>query len=430
MAVFTDKSVMTELRFHALFFTLVLIFTGCDIGDLKNNERGLAGGSTELPSMSPPSDTTDPVPPSTAVLRSRGIRLDPSYFYTSHSGKSVQEIATDVMTNLSSVGTNTVYLYAYNSIYGAYYPTDYQYTNVEAGYGVMNIFAGLVAEAQKKKIKVIAVMPLNNFKTAWESNSSWRSKTSGGIDYKPFADAYLLSVSKPEFKTWYQGLIQDLVQRHPHISGVEAVEPTLDYSWAGLPDQNQAALDKFNALEPGSAVGSQNWRNFRAQEFTDFIALFNQKVHSLDKETYLVQTWTADSSGNLMDPTTIKNSSGFDFLGIGSLSGASRSDNFICELIWQQWYGEYGNSIFSPDWISAASSSFISKMKTAGSTSKLIVHIEISKFAGPYTSIQPSLDQFKQTIQAAKTTPADGVSVYDYQQIRTLNAFNILQEWN
>ena len=384
--------------------------------------------SIELPSQSEPGERPKDDKSLTPAPLPKGVRLDPSYFYSSHSGQSVTQIALDVITTLKNAGTNTVFLYAYNANYGAYYPTTYSNTTVEAGYGVLNIFGAVLAEAKKQGLRVVAVVPLNNFKRVWENNPSWRAKTSGNVDYKPLPDTFLLSASVTEYQNWYKGFISDLIANNPTLDVVEAVEPTLDYFWDKLPDQNITALQKFNAQYPGSLVGSVNWTNFRAQEFLNLISIFNQQVHFNGKESALVHTWTVNSSGSLIADSSIKSSTGFSFVDVSKLTEQSKTDYLIVEFIWQQWFSEYGTSVFNSQWIAQVGAEYQNTLKAAGAVSNLMVHVEISTFTGSYNTTVPTNLEFKNTIENAMTLNV-GLSVYDYNQIRTKNAFNELSRW-
>lgn len=403
-------------------------FDMCSITGSSSCRSPASEGVSELPSLAPPSPAAPTAPAQSPSVRSKGIRLDPAYFYSSHTGQSASAIASDVVTTLKAAGVNTIYLYAYNSIYGAYYNTSYADTQVENGYGQQNIFGAITDEAKQQGLQVVAVVPLNNFKKVWQNNPSWRVKQAGGADYLPISNTYLLSASVNEYKNWYMGFIDDLVAQNPNIDGVEAVEPTLDFSWNGVPDQNPAALALFNARFPSSAVGSTDWKNFRAQEFLNLIALFNQRVHLTGKQTYLVQTLTANANADLMDSATYKSSTGFDYDGVATLSGSSKTDHLITELIWQQWFSEYGNSNFNPEWVSTAGAALITRLRNLGSTCDLIMHVEISNFTGHNGSTTPTDSEFLRTINAVKSLNT-GVSVYDYNQIRTRQAFDELSNW-
>ncbi|MEQ1723913.1 MAG: hypothetical protein ABL930_12115, partial [Pseudobdellovibrio sp.] len=314
------------------------------------------------------------------------------------------------------------------TIYGAWYPTQYAQTTTEAGYGKFNIFNAVTAEAKKQGLKVVAVVPLNNFKSVWDNNSSWRVKKAGNIDYVPFSGIYLLSASVLDYQNWYKGFIDDLVARNPNIDAIEVVEPTLDYNWDKVADQNPAALAAFSSKYPSALVGSQSWLDFRAAEFLNLIALFNQQVHKNLKQSYLVQTWTIQSNGSLMPNSTIKNSSGFDFVGVATLQNESKTDNLVTELIWQQWFSQYGTSVFNPSWISTIGASYKNTLTAAGANSNLHIHVEISTFSGAYNTTSPTDLEFQQTLQSAKSVGL-GISVYDYNQVKTRNAFSYLSSW-
>lgn len=386
----------------------------------------MLGANSEAKKRTTTSPAPTPAPVSTT--KSRGIRLDPSYFYGSHPGQSATQVATDVVTTLKGANVNTIYLYAYNPVYGSYYPTTYAQTTVEPGYGVQNIFGAILNQAHLNGMKVVAVVPLNNFKSVWTNNPSWRVKQAGGADYLPLAETYLLSASVAAYKSWYQGFVSDLIVHNPGVDQVEAVEPTLDYFWTGTPDQNPAALTAFNTQYAGSLVGTPNWKLFRAKEFLNLIALFNQSVHAKAKESALVQTWTVDASGNLLPSSSIRDSSGFDYAGVATLTGTSKTDHLITEFIWQQWLSEYLTTLFNPEWISTIATTYTNTLRAAGSTSDLIVHVEISTFAGAKSTTVPTKAEFSRTMAATKLL-SNGVSVYDYNQIRTQGAFTELSQW-
>jgi len=242
------------------------------------------------------------------------------------------------------------------------------------------------------------------------------------------ADTYLLSASSTEFKNWYVGFINDLIAHNPSVDQVEAVEPTLDYFWTGVPDQNPSALTAFNAQYTGSAVGSTNWLNFRAKEFLNLIALFNQTVHAKGKESCLVQTWTINSDGTLVSSQIIKDSTGFDWGGVSTLAATSKTDHLVSEFIWQQWFSEYATAVFTPEWINTIATSYTNTLRSAGSTTDLIVHVEISTFSGAKNTTTPTNSEFGRTMTATASL-ANGVSVYDYNQIKTRAAFTELSQW-
>ncbi len=242
------------------------------------------------------------------------------------------------------------------------------------------------------------------------------------------ADTFLLSASSVEYRAWYTGFLKDLIARNPQIDQVEAVEPTLDYSWNGVADQHPTALANFAKSNPGSAVGSQAWLDFRAKEFLSLVTLFNQTVHAGGKETGLVHTWTVMANGKLSDAQAIKNSSGFDWLAVSKQTGASKTDQLVSEFIWQQWFSTFGTATFNPDWITTVGAEYTALLRAAGATSEPVVHVEISNFSGAYSSTTPTNEQFAKTMENTAKLP-NSVSVYDFNQMRNNSAFEELANW-
>lgn len=377
--------------------------------------------------ISSSSDKTIPSVTSPALLN-RGLRVDPSFFYTSHNGQSAHTIANNVITTIKAAHVNLIYIYAYTSTYGAFYPTTYPQTQVEGGYGIQNIVGELTTAAKSNGIKVILIVPLNNFQTVWNNNPTWRVKGNGGADYLPIANTFLLSASSSAFRNWYAGFIDDVVINNPNIDGLELAEPVLDYTWSGVPDQNVSALTAFAAQYPGAIVGSASWTDFRAQELLRLIALFNQKVHQNNKEAHLVHTWTVNSSGHLLDSLVLKSNVGFDFFSVAQLTGTSKTDFLVSEFIWQQGKSEYGTAIFTPEWITIIGSEFVNAINTVGYTGALGVHVEITPFSGAFNITTPTKSEFGRSLSAAKSLNL-GISVYDFNQILTQSAFSELGFW-
>ena len=176
--------------------------------------------------------TSDP------IISLRGLRVDIGYLYDMYPGVEFSEVSRIVVSKAAASGINTLFVYAYNSVYGASYVTDYPHTQVEAGFGRLNILSFLSLEAKKYGIKVVACVPVNNFKRLWERKPGWRVKDKNGEDYRPAENMFLLSASHPEFKAWLFGFYKDLIYSNPYIEGVEIVEPFVDYRWQKEADYN------------------------------------------------------------------------------------------------------------------------------------------------------------------------------------------------
>lgn len=364
-------------------------------------------------------------PAQTANSVIKGLRVDPSYFYGSHSGQSVSAVANDVVSKAKATGTNTLFLYAYNSVYGAWYPTTYSQSAVEGGYGKSNIFKEITTVAKNNGIKVVAVVPVNNFRTVWTNNPAWRVKTKGGADYKPFADVYQLSAHNQDFKNWLKGLYQDLLARNPDIDGIEAVEPTVDYYWRKEVDYSAAANNAYKAKYPSGTLGDANWVSFRAQGMTDLIQILTSTANAAGKKSYLVQTLPAKPDGTLHPLSILRDNIGLDLDGIMAMP-TNKLNYVMAELIWQQWAADYGPTKFNPStWTRSATQAF----KTlVGSRAIPIAHFEISTFVGAYTTVTPTLAEFQASVDSVKDLNI-GVDVYDFEQIRKANAWTQLSVW-
>ncbi|AZZ35299.1 hypothetical protein CIK05_00275 [Bdellovibrio sp. qaytius] len=351
----------------------------------------------------------------------RGLRFDPGYVYDDPalSGKSIQQMAATAAQNVKNAGFNTIFLFAYSPYYGAYYKTTYSMTNVEGTLGVGNFTTALINEAHARGIRVIADLPMNNFYKVWSAMPAWRMKKKTGADYRPYSDLYLLSIFHPDFKNWYTGFVNDFLAKNPGVDGIEAFEPTLDFNWNNGADYNPAANAKFYAAYPTGTLGSAQWQTVRSNELTSYLGNFFGLATAKGKEAHVVQTWTASSNGALLPAATLSKSMGFNFLGFNTLPANQRPTYVQGEFMWAQWNSEYGTTVFNPDWIKTAASSFLTQM----GTQKSIVHTELSEFSGSYGTIRPTSSQF---LQELKTLRSMGVNfdVYDYSQVSELNLWS------
>lgn len=345
----------------------------------------------------------------------RGIRFDPGYVYDdpAFSGKSVQQIAAIAAQNVKNAGFNTIFLFAYSSYYGAFYKTSYSMTNMEGTLGVGNFTTYLINEAHARGIKVIADLPVNNFYKVWATMPAWRMKKKTGYDYRPYSDLYLLSIFHPDFKTWYTGFVNDFLARHPGIDGIEAFEPTIDYNWNNGADYNPKANAKFYSVYPTGTLGSASWETVQTNEMTQFLGNFFSLALAKGKQAHVVHTWTAASNGSLLSASSIAKGMAFNFLQMRSLPFNQRPTYVQGEFMWAQWFAQYGTSVFNPDWIKSAGTSFFTQI---GGQQYGIVHTELSEFSGSYGTVSPTSTQF---LQELKTLRAWGVNfdVYDYYQI-------------
>ncbi|MBY0554818.1 hypothetical protein K2P97_09830 [bacterium] len=355
----------------------------------------------------------------------RGLRVDPSYFYVSHPTQTPEYIAQQVVKKAKASGVNTLFVYAYNSYFGAYYPTQYEMTSVENGHGKTNIFKILNQEAKKNSLKTVAVLPVNNFKDVWDKKPNWRMKKKDGNDYVPADNMHLLSAWHPEYKKWLKSFYTDFAKLNPDVDGIEVVEPFIDYKWNQESDHNPVANKKFKKLYPKSEVGGQDWLNFRAQGLTNLIAIMNSVCSQFKKESYLVQTWPAQKDGHLFTTEMIKNNTGLDFEALLNLTENKKLNYVMAELMWQQWSAEYGEKHFNPQWTAQAAKEFLS---IVGSRSKALIHVEISEFTGSSQKRAPSSEEFSETLKSVSTMNV-GIDVYDQHQIEKSDLWDELLNW-
>ncbi|HWU42988.1 MAG TPA: hypothetical protein VN132_06100, partial [Bdellovibrio sp.] len=116
----------------------------------------------------------------------RGLRVDPAYFQSLYPDRAPADIARTVVLQAQSHGVNTLFLYAYSPLHGAFYKTNYPMTEVEPDLGAQGIFALIYNEALSRGLKIIASIPINDFHQVWDLHPDWRSKKIDGTDYKPF----------------------------------------------------------------------------------------------------------------------------------------------------------------------------------------------------------------------------------------------------
>ncbi|MCC2678339.1 MAG: hypothetical protein K0R29_915 [Pseudobdellovibrio sp.] len=351
-----------------------------------------------------------------------GMRIDISYMYKLYPKKKVGEVVSEIIENSKKGSINTLFIYAFSSVYGAYYMTDYKFASVEKGFGIHNILKELTTAAKSNGIRVVAVVPINSFKEAWEKNPEWRVKDKKGRDYRPGKDIYPVSLWHPEFRKWVQGLYEDLLYRHPDLDGLEALEPSVDFNWNKQTDYNPVATATFKSFYPDSPLGGDDWLFFRARGMTEVIAIMNASARNAGKKSYVVHTWPAKSNGKLYTGSEIKEMTGLDIHGLLKLEGPSKLDYLVTELIWQQWAAEYGKKKFTAQWPKEAAKEVI---KFVNHRSGVMIHVEPTPFKGKKGQVVPSLKEFSETLTSLRDLNV-GVGVYDYNQIVKLNAWSVL----
>ncbi|MNJ91383.1 hypothetical protein D3C87_90340 [compost metagenome] len=355
----------------------------------------------------------------------RGLRVDPSYFYKLYPRVSAAHIATDVVRQAKSANVNTLFLYAYNA-HGSFYTTQYPMTEIEIGMGTLNIFSSVYHEALKEGLKVVAVIPVNDFKRVWTSKTEWRSKHRNGTDYQPTPASYLLSAWHPEFRHWLQGFVDDLTTKFPALYAVEAVEPTVDNYWRDEADFHPIANQEFFRRFPQGTLGDDDWKSVRALGLTELLGLMSERVHFKGIHSAIVHIWPAMEGGNLFSAQDVSDFIGFNFDDVLNLQGPQKIDIITGEFLWQQWASEYGSPIFTPEWSFQAAREFLNFVRHR---SFPIIHVEISTWDGKTGPRTPTIEEFQRSLEAIRDI-SPGIDVYDHSQISHRDAWSALKGWD
>ncbi|MDG0818125.1 hypothetical protein [Bdellovibrio svalbardensis] len=355
----------------------------------------------------------------------RGLRVDPAYFSSLYPEMNAQQIANLVVNEAATAGATALFLYAYSSLHGSFYLTSYPLTEIEEPMGSENIFSLVYTAARSRGLKVIAVIPINDFKLVWQEHPGWRSKLSNGEDYKPFVRTHHLSAWHPEFRLWLKGFVTDLLNKFPGLYAIEVVEPTVDCFWTGAPDYNPAANAAFKKKFPKGKLGDENWRKIRALGMTELIASVARTAHAHNIRAAVVQTWPSGYDGKLLTSDQVRDQVGFDFDGALNLKGPEKIDILTGEFLWQQWAAEYGGEVFTPAWTQKAAHDFVSFVRNRSTP---IIHVEISPWYGQTTTVNPTIEEFKDTLKSINNMGL-GIDVYDHSQIEGRQAWSALGNW-
>ena len=217
-----------------------------------------------------------------------------------------------------------------------------------------------------------------------------------------------------------------MLQKFPDLHAIEAVEPSVDCFWTAEPDYNPAANAEFKRRYPQALLGDGTWLKFRAQGLTDLVAIMSKVAHEHGILSAVVHTWPAHANGRLMSSEQIRDQVGFDFDSVLNLQGLEKIDIIVGEFLWQQWAGEYGGAVFTPERTRRASLDFV---RFVAGRSLPILHVEISPWYGQDSMVQPTLQEFQRTLWAIRDL-GYGIDVYDHSQIEDRRAWSVLADWN
>jgi len=358
-------------------------------------------------------------------MKLKGLRVDPGRLYGFFDGTAAT--VQGVVNDCANAGIDTIFVFAYSHAYGAFYRTTAAGAWVEGGYGSEDFLPRLIEAAAARGLKVVATFRMNRFDQMLASNAAWRCKLKSGKNYDTIFSAW-----HSGYRSYFQSILQDCVVRNPGLAGLEACEGAVALNLEGtlstMPDWNQAAKNAFQSLYPGGTAGSPQWLDVRALGMTELHQiLFNVAKQIPNGESYAVQDLPTvnESSTVLRSFLDYSRQCGYDYRGIANL----RPTGMILEAIWQQRAADCPTStVFTPAWTADAGAQFVSRL-TATTDPKRIVHVELTPFSGWATGkyVAPTPIEFEQSLQHAYAA-GDGVTIYDYTQVKQGGHFGILQQ--
>jgi hypothetical protein len=340
-------------------------------------------------------------PASRPIAARRSVRFDAGYYYV---GLTATQLAEALAAKWAEQGVSQVYFYAYNPIYGARYHTTYA-GNIMEDWGRLDLLGEMLDACHRHGIRVIAWLYGPIHQQVWETHPEWREKEADGSDYLPNALPYRLCVVHPDFRDWWAGFIQDLLDSYPDLDGIDIAEPEVA-EWGDTACYNPVDTALFEELHPHVAYPGPEWRIYRGDTLTGFLQETAALCHQAGREFHVTQTLTAWADGTLATSDQLRDAIGFDLDGILS-DGDYRPDVFVAELIWQQWQAAYGApEVFTPAWTAWGTQQALARV--AGRAA-LLSHVELVDFGvGGLDGAGTGL-----TAQAALAARPFGLDVYD-----------------
>lgn len=335
--------------------------------------------------------------------RFTSVRFDPSYYYDSEL--EVEQLCEQLIGKWKRSGINIVYIKVYDPGYGAVYVTDYP-LNIQTDYGRLDFLRTFINTCHHKQMQVFAWIPAFRHKKAWETHPEWRTKLINGQDYKTSEEEFLLCTRHPEFKQWWLGFIQDLLEHYPELDGVDMAEPIVSWKYTEACYCEQCMeVYKQNGLNNNSRFSKTEFSIYRSEPLTSLLLETSRTVRAEHKQVSITTIFTSHEDGTLFLPKEQRFLTGLDLNSI--LDSAHKPDVLNVELIWQQWADVHQDTtIFKPQWTEYAVEQVLFQIK--GRT-KVVIHPELSTFGNKSITDQ----QFLETIQYAWQGGAWGVDFYD-----------------
>ncbi len=366
-------------------------------------------------------------------MKLKGLRVDPGYMTLTVPDPLVA--AKAVIHDCLNYGVNTIFVFAFSPVYGAYYFTNYlgSWPHPKYGANASNNFLGqLIPLAHQNGLKVVASFLMNQYQNIAQAHPAWRMLRGNGQPYQVAIGNDIvtpLCAWHPDYRTWFQGLITDVTTRFPQLDGIEACEGNVAQGFEQdqtAPDYNPVAIQNFLTNHPGARIGDKTWKQHRADGMSGLHQLLLTAVRRLPNALAYVINGTVTSpfnTTNLMSFDDYATGCGFDWRAVRTQG----FDVVIQEAIWQQleWNAELLGTpagTFTPTWTSSAVGQFATMMP--GPKPVKMAHVEVTPFSiGSRIVITPTPAQFKIALAAA-LNGSQGATVYSYSQLKTNGADN------
>ncbi|HOT97623.1 MAG TPA: DUF2334 domain-containing protein [bacterium] len=360
--------------------SLIFIFVLIDVITLSALTEAAAPDALRL----------DPVPESV-----NAVRFDPSYYYNAPVRANVlaQRLAEQWQTH----GVNVVFYKAYDPVHGAKYKTSYE-LNEMADYGRQNLLNYVLEACGEREIQVMAWLPAFQHKPAWEQHPEWRVKNPDGSDYRLNEESYPLCAANPEVRSWWVGLIRDLLEHYNGLAGIDIGEPVV----------------RWQSAYCGCAFCQQQIRELG---FGDASALGLSKtllasieaIHDFRKLACVTSVVSPKVDGRLFTPAEQRGYTGFDLEAL--LEAPQKPDWVSLELMWQQWADLHRNPArFNPAWVEGAAAAL---REQVAERSRLLVHLELT----PFGQQRVDSGMLQESMRAAKRAELPDIDLYDTHQI-------------
>ncbi len=335
--------------------------------------------------------------------RFKSVRFDPSYYY--NSDFEIREFCEMLARKWKQSGINTVYIKVYDPIYGAVYKTDYP-LNIQTDYGQLDLLSKVIYACHQEKLQVFAWIPAFRHKKAWEMHPEWRPKLFNGEDCKPSDDNFLLCTRHSEFRIWWIGFIEDLLEHYPDLDGIDIAEPIVSSRYnQGCYCKECMDVYKDHNLDNDNRFQEEEFTVYRSEPLTSLLLETSQIAQTKNKQVSLTTISTSHEDGTFYSSEKQRSLTGFDMDGI--LDSTHKPDILNVELIWQQWADAYDDTVtFTPDWTEQAVKQVLLQIRDR---TRIVVHPELTDFG----KIKITDSQFLESIQFAWEGGAWGVDFYD-----------------